>query len=136
MGSKIAVLAALFFPASTSGALLLQVCVATSLADVALRVAASRGYALSCGKHGTDLLLAAVCLAALGACGRSDEAATDGTSSGGGARYCQGIKLVLPFVLLVSLGGNLMRLTRAPPGGGAQEDDGDGERGYIQRDGE
>eukprot|EP00929_Paragymnodinium_shiwhaense_P083033 TRINITY_DN44072_c0_g1_i3.p1 TRINITY_DN44072_c0_g1~~TRINITY_DN44072_c0_g1_i3.p1 ORF type:complete len:154 (-),score=17.69 TRINITY_DN44072_c0_g1_i3:20-481(-) len=105
LSKALALLVGVVQPGTTSWTLLLQLCVAFTTADIALRVAASRGWSLSLGKHGTDLLLVALLLGSLAACGGDDPQSE--------LRYCRGLKLLLPFALLVSAGGNMMRLGSA-----------------------
>mmetsp|Transcript_158452 Transcript_158452/g.279682 ORF Transcript_158452/g.279682 Transcript_158452/m.279682 type:complete len:143 (-) Transcript_158452:2-430(-) len=81
--------------------LVLACAVATAL-DVALRIAASRNHWPSLGKHGIDCALALLLFGDLALdCGSDPD-----------ARLCTGLRLVIPFAILVSMGGNLMRLTR------------------------
>eukprot|EP00928_Gymnodinium_smaydae_P063749 TRINITY_DN47248_c0_g1_i1.p1 TRINITY_DN47248_c0_g1~~TRINITY_DN47248_c0_g1_i1.p1 ORF type:complete len:199 (+),score=33.48 TRINITY_DN47248_c0_g1_i1:83-598(+) len=102
-------------------ALLLEVCAASCLADIVLRLASSSRRSLDCGKYGTDLFLSALLLAQAWACGAASSAGEQASSGSDeislvrNERYCHGLALVLPFALLVSTGGNLLRLTREPP---------------------
>eukprot|EP00929_Paragymnodinium_shiwhaense_P083031 TRINITY_DN44072_c0_g1_i1.p1 TRINITY_DN44072_c0_g1~~TRINITY_DN44072_c0_g1_i1.p1 ORF type:complete len:133 (-),score=13.12 TRINITY_DN44072_c0_g1_i1:20-418(-) len=82
LSKALALLVGVVQPGTTSWTLLLQLCVAFTTADIALRVAASRGWSLSLGKHGTDLLLVALLLGSLAACGGDDPQSE--------LRYCRG----------------------------------------------
>merc|ERR1712129_332291 len=77
-----------------------------SATDVAFRLAVSRNKMPTAGKHGADLFLVAI----MGA----DAAACQDTNDDGN-RFCRGLRLVLPFAVLVSIGGNAMRLGGSPP---------------------
>eukprot|EP00931_Biecheleriopsis_adriatica_P105856 TRINITY_DN80382_c0_g1_i1.p1 TRINITY_DN80382_c0_g1~~TRINITY_DN80382_c0_g1_i1.p1 ORF type:complete len:169 (-),score=32.76 TRINITY_DN80382_c0_g1_i1:66-542(-) len=73
-------------------------------ADIAVRIAASRNCGFSFSRHGADALLA-VLFALQGMLCTAEVGPQK-------ARGCRALRLVLPFVVLVSVGGNMMRLNR------------------------
>eukprot|EP00930_Biecheleria_cincta_P054186 TRINITY_DN40147_c0_g1_i1.p1 TRINITY_DN40147_c0_g1~~TRINITY_DN40147_c0_g1_i1.p1 ORF type:complete len:152 (+),score=30.19 TRINITY_DN40147_c0_g1_i1:80-535(+) len=75
---------------------------ATAL-DIVVRILASSSSAFSFSRHGADALLAALLVAYAFLCHESS-----------GERSCKALRMVIPFVVLVSVGGNMMRLNRAP----------------------
>eukprot|EP00434_Breviolum_minutum_P031822 symbB.v1.2.028145.t1/scaffold2954.1/size66569/2 len=82
-----------------------------TLADIAVRIAASRKHSWSFSKHGTDTILCGLFAVQCLSCGK--EARPN----------CRALHLILPFAVLVSLGGNMMRWTRRPkPQGGDAEE--------------
>uniref|UniRef100_A0A7S4RDS0 Uncharacterized protein n=1 Tax=Alexandrium monilatum TaxID=311494 RepID=A0A7S4RDS0_9DINO len=95
---------AVLFASGTGHLLLVLLGAVATAADIALRIAASQQHAFSLGKHGTDTLLTAVFLVDIAVCGFDVEE----------SKVCRGLRMVLPFVVLTSVGGNLMRLTSAP----------------------
>mmetsp|Transcript_84855 Transcript_84855/g.218598 ORF Transcript_84855/g.218598 Transcript_84855/m.218598 type:complete len:146 (+) Transcript_84855:79-516(+) len=109
IGVKVLTLGAVFLldPASSLALALVALCIGASLTDVALRIAASRSHAFALSKHGSDVLLAFVLI--LDAMSCSDE-------DGGTSKLCKAMRMVVPFALLVSVGGNSMRLTSSPRG--------------------
>merc|ERR1712150_133594 len=104
---KILALAAVFFGQGSGlgTGVAVMICAITTAADVALRVAASRQHSLSMSKHGTDVLLIVLLLADVVACS---------SPAGGESKACHALRLVVPFVVLTSVGGNFMRLTSVP----------------------
>eukprot|EP00927_Polykrikos_kofoidii_P027860 TRINITY_DN24399_c0_g1_i1.p1 TRINITY_DN24399_c0_g1~~TRINITY_DN24399_c0_g1_i1.p1 ORF type:complete len:169 (+),score=18.60 TRINITY_DN24399_c0_g1_i1:103-609(+) len=91
-------------PTEDTRVLLLFACAAATMADILFRVGASSRCALSISKHGTDILLVAVVMSVGASC--------KDIGAGEVSRTCHAVRLLLPFVILVSVGGNLMRLTR------------------------
>ncbi|CAJ1387814.1 unnamed protein product [Effrenium voratum] len=82
-----------------------------TLLDIVIRIAASRDCKFALSKHGADLLL--FLLFFLDGLLCFDAVARPS---------CRALRLVLPFAILVSVGGNMMRLTRKPkPPGDLEE---------------
>lgn len=111
---KVIALIAIFLlqgPAKSAPVLL---CAAASAGDVVLRVLVSRSRKLSPGKHGADVLLAVLLLLEGLACSAVDAVT---------GRGCKALRLVVPFAVLVSLGGNAMRLSRPAPARSALDRD-------------
>mmetsp|Transcript_29088 Transcript_29088/g.76780 ORF Transcript_29088/g.76780 Transcript_29088/m.76780 type:complete len:135 (-) Transcript_29088:73-477(-) len=75
-----------------------------TLVDLVLRLAASQSHKFSLSKHGSDVALIVAIVLETFACSHL-------------LGLCRALRLVLPFLLLVSAGGNLMRLGRTskPP---------------------
>ncbi|CAK9093557.1 unnamed protein product [Durusdinium trenchii] len=96
--------------------ILLSLAAFLTLLDIAVRVAASRNRRFSPSKHGADALLFVLFTLQCFLCGRKEARPS-----------CRALRLVLPFSVLVSVGGNMMRMTRKPKPPGT----GDAEEGEI-----
>lgn len=72
--------------------------------DIVIRMAASRKQRWNFAKHGTDTILI-VLFSIVFDCVSCE---ADGST----CRYCRATRLMLPFAVLVSLGGNMMRFKR------------------------
>merc|ERR1711920_154824 len=112
---KVLALFAVFFlaPGTLGHTGIVLFCVVATVLDIVLRIAASKQHAFSCSKHGTDTLLTVLLLINFAACSTTDD-----------ARHCRALKMLIPFAILTSAGGNMMRLTaapRRPPDGGDVE---------------
>ncbi|CAE8621338.1 unnamed protein product, partial [Polarella glacialis] len=109
MATKVAGLAAaLLAPPGAMLTVILGASAAATLADIVFRVTASRSSSCSLSRHGSDALLFVLFLVHLLVCAGGESLPSRGHAN------CRASRLLLPFAVLVSLGGNLMRVTRAP----------------------
>mmetsp|Transcript_31254 Transcript_31254/g.57177 ORF Transcript_31254/g.57177 Transcript_31254/m.57177 type:complete len:148 (-) Transcript_31254:45-488(-) len=97
---KAATLAALeLLPSTDLSQQLGLLCVFATVADIALRVLASTQTRLSVQKHGADIGLVCILLVEIVSCFQEQPPSV-----------CRALQLILPFVVLTSIGGNFVRL--------------------------
>mmetsp|Transcript_77999 Transcript_77999/g.137453 ORF Transcript_77999/g.137453 Transcript_77999/m.137453 type:complete len:156 (-) Transcript_77999:42-509(-) len=101
---KLIALAAVFLMPASGAAIVEFLVLAATLAtafDIVIRMAASRRSSFLPSRHGADALLALLLAIQGFGCVGSE------------VRGCKALHMVLPFVVLVSVGGNVMRMTRS-----------------------